>query len=164
MTTSAQSNPPVFEPTAAQQERAAALRRFNLFFVYLPLGLMTLAALTLTGLMLWGALSPNIMGTRAFVSGLSDIVIILTVLPLMLLCAIVPMAAIGLVVYRKQQPKREYGRLQTLFWRLDMLMDKAGDKAETVLPKAADAVISGHSRMAYWRELLDKLTKQFTRR
>ncbi len=164
MTTPANAESPGYEPTAAQLVRAASLRRFNWFYVYVPIGLFGLIALLLIGLLLWGALSPNIIGTREFASGLADIVIILTIIPLLLLCAIVPLAAIGLVIYRKQQPEREHGRFQTLFWRLDTVVDKARDKTDTAAPKAADVVISGHTRAAYWRALFNNLRKQFTRR
>ncbi len=157
MTTPAPTESPAYEPTLIQKERAATLRRFNRLYVYLPLGLASLGALTLVILMLWGALSPNIVGTREFASGLADIVLILTILPLLLLCAIVPAAAVGYAVYRRQQPQREHGRLQPLFWRLDSLVNKAHDKAETALPKAANPVISGHARMTYWRTLIKKI-------
>lgn len=144
--------------------RAAWLRRFNWLALYLPLGLAGLVGLVLVGLLLWGVLSPNITGTREFASGLADIVLIVTIMPLLLLCAIVPLAAIGFAIYRRQQPQREYGRLQPLFWRLDSLLGKVHNKAETALPKAANAVISGHTRMTYWRELIKNLRKQLIRR
>ena len=163
MTTPVQTNSH-YEPTEAQVARATSLRRFNWLTLYLPLGLAGLSILVLIGLLLWGTLSPNITGTREFMSGLADIVIILTILPLLVACALAPMAAIGFVIYRRQQPKREYGRLQPLFWRLDGMIGKAQNKAETALPKAANTVISGHSQMTYWRVLVNTLKKQFTRR
>jgi hypothetical protein len=157
MTTSAPTETPVYEPTFTQQERAMARRRFNRLYIYLPLGLASMAIVALVVLMLWGALSPNIVGTREFASGLADIVIILTIMPLLLLCAIVPAGAIGYVVYRRQQPQREHGRFQILIWRLDGLVNKAHDKVEVALPKAANPVIDGHARMTYWRTLIKKL-------
>jgi len=159
MTTPAQteSQPQAYEPTTDQLARAAALRRFNRLAVYLPLGLAGLVVLALIGLLFWGVLSPNVAGTREFVSGLADVVIILAIMPLLLLCAVVPLAAVGLVIYRRQQPQREYGRLQPLFWRLDSILDRARNKAEAALPKAANNVISGHARITYWRTLINHL-------
>lgn len=159
MTTPAPTETSVYEPTVTQLERAMARRRFNRLYIYLPLGLASMAIVALVVLMLWGALSPSIVGTREFASGLADIVIILTIMPLLLLCAIVPAGVVGYAVYRRKQPQREHGRLQSLFWRLDGLVNKAHDKAETALPKAANPVISGHARMTYWRAFFEKIKR-----
>lgn len=154
MTTPLQAEPQPYQPSPAQLERAAALKRFNRLYVYLPLAVFSVAGLVLIGLLLWGTLSPNIMGTREFVSGLADLIVIFTVLPLLLLCAIVPAAYIGLVVYRRQQPKQEHGRFQTLIWRLDSLVTKTQEKTTETMPKVALPVIKGHSWMAYLRSLI----------
>lgn len=163
MTTPAQSETQTYEPTAVQIDRAAALRRFNRLYVYLPLGFFSLVALVLVGLMLWGALSPSVVGTREFASGLADLVIILTIMPLMLLCALVPAAALGLVAYRRQQPQRDYGRFQTLLWRLDSLVVKSQQAAEKAMPKVANPVIRGHAFISYWRTLFRQIKNIITR-
>jgi hypothetical protein len=90
--------------------------------------------------------------------------VILTVMPLLLLCAIVPAAAVGLVVYRRQQPKREHGRFQTLIWRLDTLITTAQDKTATTMPKIAAPVVKGYVWGAYVRALVENIKKLFTRR
>lgn len=159
-----QTDPPAYEPTTAQLERAVSLRRFNWFYVYIPLGLAGLGILVLVVLLLWGTLSPHILGTREFASGLADVVVILAIVPLLLLCAIVPLATIGFYIYRRQQPKREHGRIQPLFWRLDALVDKVRGKAKTTIPKAAEPIIAGNSRIAYWRTLFENIRNIFTRR
>jgi hypothetical protein len=165
MTVPAQTeDPQSYEPSAAQVERAAALRRFNWLYVYAPLGLLALLALVLVGLLAWGVLSPHVVGTAAFASGLADIIIILTIIPLQVLCAIVPLAAIGYVLYRRQQPKREHGRLQTLFWKIDTFLDKAAAKVDTALPKAANPVIRGYALAAYWRTFINAVKKLVIRR
>ena len=164
MTTPEQPEPQIYQPTPVQLERALALRRFNRRYIYLPVGVFSLLALALVGLMLWGVLSPNVSGTRAFVSGLADLVVILTVMPLMLLCAIVPAAAFGLMVYRRQQPQREHGRLQTLIWRIETFITKTQNTASNVTGKTASPLIKAHSRAAYIRALLQNLKQQFTRR
>lgn len=164
MTTPEKPESQQYQPLPDQLERAAALQRFNRLYIYIPLGVFSLAGLALVVLMLWGVLSPNVVGTREFVSGLADLVVIMTVLPLLLLCALVPAAAIGLVVYRRQQPKREHGRFHTLLWRLDALVTKVQDTVSTTTPKAAAPVIKGHAWMAYIQTLLKSVKKQFTRR
>lgn len=164
MTTTEQTVTEAYQPTPEQLERAAALRRFNRLYLYLPLAVFSLAGLVLIGLLLWGVFSPNIVGTREFASGLADLVVILTTLPLLLLCALVPAGAVGLAVYRRQQPKREHGRFQTLIWRLDALVTKAKDTAATTLPKAAAPLIKGHAWVAYVRTWYETVRQQFTRR
>ena len=152
MTTQEQPDSQLYQPSPDQMERAAALQRFNRLYIYVPLAVFSLAGLVLVGLLLWGVFSPNILGTREFV------------MPLLLLCAIVPAAAIGLVVYRRQQPKREHGRFHTLLWRLDALVTKAQDAVSTTTPKAAAPIIKGHASLAYVQTLLKNVKKQFTRR
>ena len=164
MTTQEQPDSQLYQPSPDQMERAAALQRFNRLYIYVPLAVFSLAGLVLVGLLLWGVFSPNILGTREFASGLADLVVIMTVMPLLLVCAIVPAAAIGLVVYRRQQPKREHGRFHTLLWRLDALVTKAQDAVSTTTPKAAAPIIKGHASLAYVQTLLKNVKKQFTRR
>jgi hypothetical protein len=164
MTTSEQPDSQKYQPAPEQLERAAALRQFNRLYVYLPLAVFSLAGLVLVGLLLWGVFSPNITGTREFASGLADLVVIMTVMPLLLLCALVPAAAIGWVVYRRQQPRQEHGRFQTLFWRLDTLLTRLQATISTTLSKAAAPVIKGHAWAAYLRALQENLKKLLIRR
>ncbi len=149
----------VYQPTAAQLERAASLRRFNWMYVYIPLGLFGLGVLVLMGLMLWGVFSPNITGTREFVSGLADIIIIFTILPLLLLCAIVPGLAIAYIIYKQKQPKQPHGRLQLLFWRLDTLLGKTHGRIGTGMTMVSKPVIEGHARAAYFSEMFKQIKK-----
>lgn len=164
MTLSAQEDPQEYHPTTTQLEREIALRRFNWLVLYIPIGLAGLAVLVLIGLMIWGTLSPHITGTREFASGMADLIVILTIVPLMLLCAIFPAAVLGYVVYRRQQPKREHGRFRTLFWRLETLLEKTSTRTETILPKAANPIIAGHAWATFWRTLIDQFKYYFTRR
>lgn len=164
MTTPIQTDSPVYHPSARQRERAASLRRFNRVAIYLPVSLAGIIVLLLIGLLLWGVLSPNIRGTQEFVSGLADLVLILTIVPLMLVCALLPLAAIGYAVYRHQQPKREYGRLQILFWRLDSWLEKAKEKVEAVAPKVTQPIIVSRAQWSYWQTFFIRLKRYFIRR
>lgn len=164
MTIPVQPESQPYQPTAEQLERTAALTRFNRLYVYLPLIIFSAVGLFLLGLMLWGVFSPNENGAIGLMSGLADLIVIMTVIPLLLLCAVVPAAAIGLVVYRRQQPQRKHGRFQTLLWRLDTLITKAQSKTATTLPKAAAPVIKGHAWAAYVRALVENIKKLFARR
>ena len=164
MATPAQTDSPTYEPAAAQLARAAALRRFNRVYVYLPLGLAGLGVLALLGWLSWQVFAAVDEEIGVMTSALADIIVILTLIPLLLLCAIVPLAAVGFVVYRRQQPKREYGRLPTFFWRVDIFLDKARGKTEIALTKTAAPVIRGHALWAYLATIFNNLKKKFARR
>jgi hypothetical protein len=159
MTTPAVTERAAFEPAPSQLERANRLRRFNRIAVYFPVALVGIGILVVVGLLLWGALSPRIHGTREFASALADIVIILTVLPVTLLCAIVPVSAIAFVVYRQQGEKRPHGRLQPLFWRLEMLLLRFQRGSGVAMDRLARPVIAGHGWAAFVRTLLWQLKK-----
>jgi predicted PurR-regulated permease PerM len=160
-------------PTPEQSERAGALRRFNWLAVYAPLIVAGLIVIVLVALLLWGALSPTMTrtDTRAFASGLADIVLILAMLPLLLLCLIGPLLAggLGYLAYQRRQQALTPGTiwpnsLHTLLWRLDRLLDSVQSKLRmSYLPKVANPLISTHARAAYIREWGRQLKKLLNR-
>lgn len=157
----------IYTPTTEQSTRADAMRRFNWLTVYTPIILAALIVLVLIALLFWGAFSPTMerTDTRAFVSGLADMILILALLPMLLLCSIGPILAGGLVylTYQRRQQRMTPGtiwpnRLHTLLWRLERLIERVQLKLRTTyLPKIASPVISGHVQAAYirgwWQQL-----------
>jgi len=163
MTTPAAAESTAYEPSVSQLARAKAMRRFNRLFVYTPVAFLGLVGLVLIGLLLWGSLSPHITGTREFASALADIVIILTVLPLMVMCAVVPLAAIAYAGYRRRGEKRAHGRLHLLFWRLESLLERAQRGSGAGMNKLARPVIEGHARAAFLSTLFNRLKQTIKR-
>jgi len=164
MTMPAVSEPKTFEPTVAQEDRAKALRRFNRLFVYVPVGFVGLGVLIIIGLLFWGSFSPNITGTREFTSALADIIIILTIAPLMLVCAIFPAGLIALMVYGAKKPEgSKYGRMQTALWKIHNFADKLQSNRQVIVDKAARPVIQGHARFAYYQSILKFIGRIFSR-
>lgn len=154
------------EPTAVQKARIASLQRFNWYFVYTPILVLFLIVLILTGLLTWGALSPNIVGTRPFISGVADIILILAIMPMTLLCLIPPLAMVGFMVYRRRKKKVDgvqYGRLHRLFWRIERLLDIVQAKTEAILPKVGQPIIRLNALLAYITTLLDHIMRLFRR-
>ena len=153
------------EPTAVHKERLASRQQFNWYFVYTPIIILSLILIILTGLLIWGAFSPHITGTREFVSGVADIIIILTILPMTLMCLAPPLATIGFIIYRrrKQEERKKYGRLQTLFWRIDNIIDIVQAKIEQILPKIGQPVIRLNAILAFITTLLDHIVGIFRR-
>lgn len=172
MTTPASVSPEeigtTYTPNAEQVQRAAALRRFNWLYIYTPVIVLSLVALTLVILLLWGVLSPGVEGTSAFVSGLADVVAILFSLPLIVLCAIGPAALLAIVVLavrRRRDPQATsiLERLHVLLWRLDTVTAKVMVKTEELAPRVAEVVIRAHARTAYLNNLFNRVKRIFVR-
>ena len=150
-----------YEPTAVQQQRMASRKRFNWLVLYTPLILAAIIVFTVIGLLLWGALSPHIVGTREFASGVADIIIIATTIPMVLLCLLPPLGLFGFVMYRRQKREEgvKYGHLQTLFWRLDKLLTTIHDKTGETLPKVAKPVVQMNGFFAFINMLIQQIKK-----
>ncbi len=120
-----------FEPSEEQIARAAALRRFNRLYVYVPVGVVTAVVLLTFFYLLYLALFPPSEDTYLFLSGLADFVLIMMLLPVVLIFGLVMTAVIGGYVYynfvmdeadRPIPPAPPYGRVRTLLWRMDSLL------------------------------------------
>lgn len=153
------------KPNAAQEARIASLKHFNWYFLYTPIIVLLLLIFILTGLLMWGVLSPNIVGTRQFASGLADIIVILAVLPMTLFCLVPPLGMVGFIFYRRQKNKSgpKYGRLHRLFWRIDSILDIVHNKTETTLDKVSRPVIRLNALLAYITTLLNHIVSLFRR-
>jgi len=153
------------KPTAVQEARVASLQRFNWYFVYIPLLVLLLTVFILTGLLTWGTLSPNITGTRVFISGVADIIVILAAIPMSLICLVPPLAAVGFMVYRRQKKEdgAKYGRLHRLFWRIEGIVDIVQAKTEAILPKVGQPIIRLNAILAFITTLLYHIVSLFRR-
>jgi hypothetical protein len=154
------STPPETEPTTVQRQRAAALRRFNWLYFYLPIILFSLGGIAPLIFILWKSLPAEQTEQRLFVSAVADVMIILTVLPMLLLCAIAPGAAVYLVVHGRKEGWAPLRKLQTLFWRLQNLLARVDGRIQQTGDKAGHALIQAHGRAAWLRQLLRSLKKQ----
>lgn len=155
-----------YQPNPTQEARIAAMRRFNWLFVYIPFTVASLLVLGLVVLMLWQALPSDAADMRQFTSALADIIIIFTIIPMMLLCAIVPTLAVGWVFYRRQKKEednREYGRLQSLFWRLENILDKIQQKIIGISPRLTQPLIQANARFSYLEKSIQQLQNLFKR-
>ena len=152
---------PIGKP--AQLDRAAALRRFNLFFVYLPAALLLLLVLLLMGFLGWLTIGGGGDETsRTTVSGVADIFTILFVLPITLLCAIVPLGVTGLIIYGRRQEWAPLRWLQRTLWKAEDTVAAVRYKTEEITPKVARPVISLHAIVAYIKTFLTHLKRILT--
>jgi hypothetical protein len=164
---------PAYQPNDEQKARAAAYRRFNWFYVYIPLIFCSLIVLLFFGFMLWGVFSPRGEGTASFLSGMADMIVILFAVPITLLCASGPLAVGGLIYYTFDQRKKhknlppdqqpQGGHIQILLWRLDHLLDTLYAKIKLFLPKLTNPVIQINGFLAYVEKLLNRFRRFLTR-
>jgi hypothetical protein len=145
---------PTTEPTEAQAERAASLGRFNRLAVYFPLVLFSLVAFGIVAVLLYYNLAWPNEPLRQFTGAVASLVIILGSIPLLLLCAILPLGALFAFVYGRQEGYAPLRRLQHLLWRIDERVAGIRQSVGTAAPKVAEPVIAAHARAAYLRVLL----------
>lgn len=157
-----------FVPTAVQLERANALKRFNRWVVYLPLGLITAGALGLFIYLLVIAIWPPYEDTRLFLSGIADIILILFMLPVVAIFGLLLAGIFGGGIYWRQSGKendsttlqQKYGRLRLLLWKLDQKLSVLYRKADQLIPKVANPLIRFNVFVAHITTWLAQLTKQ----
>lgn len=168
-TTSAEIGP--LQATPKQAERLARLRRFNLLFVYLPIAILSLLLLGLVGWLIWRAVVIGVDQTRTTTGAVADIIVMLTLCPLMLLCATGPAAAIALIVRSRQQadpaqPRTRpegVGWLQAQLWRLDNIITVAAEKIAAVVDRVAAPIIALRARFAFVETWLESLWARLQR-
>jgi hypothetical protein len=148
---------PEYQPTAAQLARAAALRRFNRWFVYLPVIMAAVIVLVVVGLLFWVTLIQPGENSRETVGGIASAVVILVSLPMTVLCALPSVLIIGAFVQGRQRGMAPIKRIQTIFWRIDSLVLRLQSAVYDFTPKVAGVVIKAHAAVAYVRNLLNQL-------
>ena len=160
-----------FVPTAVQLERARALKRFNLWAVYVPLGVVVTAVLALLVYLLIIAIWPPYEDTHLFLSGIADIILILFMAPVVLIFGLLLAGIFGGAIYwRKSRQdsaapalQKEYGRLRLLLWKADQKLSGLYRRIDQLLPKIAEPVIRYNAFQAYTSAWLDHLKRQFKR-
>jgi hypothetical protein len=152
---------PIGKP--AQLDRDAALRRFNLFFVYLPVAILLIVVLLLMGFLAWLTIGGGGDETsRSTVSGVADLFTILFVLPITLLCAILPLGFTGLLIYGRRQQWAPLRWLQRTLWKAEDTVVAVRLKTEAITPKVARPIISLHAIVAYIKTFLTYLKRILT--
>lgn len=148
---------PEYQPTPNQLERAAELRRFNRWFVYLPITVAALIVLFVIGLLFWVTLIQPGENSRETVSGVASSVVILASVPMTLLCALPSVLVIWAFVQGRQNGTAPIKRIQTIFWRIDSLVLKLQSAVYDATPKVSGVVIKAHAVAAYIRNLFNQL-------
>lgn len=152
--------PAPYRPTAAQKTRAEALNRYNLWSLYLPLGLLGMALVVLALFLVSAAVFQNISfwpQARLMLSGVADLLMIMTIAPLTLVCALLPAGYIGLLVYMNQEEIKPLNSLQTRLWRLESFIGRVYSKLVQYQPYVTTPIIELNSQLSYLRALLRRI-------
>lgn len=160
-----------FVPTADQLERDRSLKRFNLWAVYVPLGVLVTAVLALLIYLLIIAIWPPYKDTRLFLSGIADIILILFMLPVVLIFGLLLVGMIGGGIYwRKSRQEsdapalqKQYGRLRLLLWKVDQKLSGLYRQIDQLMPKVAGPVIRYNAFLAYANAWLEHFKQQLKR-
>jgi hypothetical protein len=143
-----------YQPTAEQDERAARLRRFNLTFVYLPIGLLAALVVVVVVIMLIIAVNPPQGDSLAFLSGLADVTLIIAICPMLLVGA----GLLGLVGYIFSEARRRgtapVRTTEMLLWRLDALAVRLRGRTESAASKVVAPLMTMHGAIAYVKSLI----------
>lgn len=161
----------LFSPSAEQLQREQDLKRFNRLYIYFPLGLALVAVLTMLILMLIGIFAPGLVGAEEFLSGLADTILVLWMIPMTVLCAIVPIMYIGYVVNRRQRraelppdsPLLQHRRAQMAMWQAQNISDRVEKKTESTSDRIAKPFISLNVFVTYLDAWLMILIRPFRR-
>lgn len=150
-----------FEPTAEQVQRAAALRRFNLLFVYIPFGLVGAAVLGLLVLMLIKAINQSDADALRLISGIADVALIIAVLPMLVVGAAI-VAGLGFAL-SKGKKSAPIGKTQRLLWRLDNQIGRLRVQIQSTSGVVVRPFQSVNGAITYVVVLMDRLIKMVKR-
>lgn len=165
------NEPVTYSPSHEQLEREQALKRYNRLYIYVPVAIAATIVLTLLILMLIGIFAPGLVGAEAFLSGLSDTILVLWMIPMTVLCAIVPIAYVGYLVNLRQRrsqlppdsPLLRHSRTQMALWQAQDIGDRVGQKADGASDRIAKPFFSLGTFAAYVYAWLTILTRPFRR-
>jgi len=146
-----------YEPSAEQTERAAKLRRFNLLYVYLPIGLISAVTIVTVAILLIVAIVQPSVESLLWLSGLADIALVIAMLPIIVIGAVI----IALIGYTFTQARRRemapIRQSQRLLWRMDNVVGRLRVRTDDVAAVIAQPFFKVHGAMAYVRTLATQI-------
>jgi len=124
ITTGLASQEIVSEPSSAQLERVAALRRFNWLYVYAPISIVALAITFTIAWLLYAMLVPSADDPVSTVSAVADVFLIITSIGCILTCGLVTATAVIVVVQAKSKGIKPLQKIRQLFWKIEYGLQK----------------------------------------
>ena len=163
---------PTAEQLARDELRHAYWRRNVLTPLIIAVLLVAALFVVLAGLAFAGPwLGFDQAAARSLIAGLSGLTIIFIALPLTALMGLLPLTYAAWWFNRRQKrklnpesgPMAYRGRLQTLLWQLDRLLDTAQRGTTQGGTRVTRPLIGLHARADYWREFARGLRRNFSR-
>ncbi len=158
----------IIAPTTEQIERRKQRIRFNRLAVTLPMALVSLLWLVAILVMIWLAVAGEWFAVdtrqahfRQLFSGIADLFTMLLLVPMLLLCALPFVAAIGFVVYRRNKRRELPAEEPTIpiLWRVENTVVTVRDTVARTMPKMAQPVLDAHGAAAYIRQMVHGLKR-----
>ena len=148
-----------YEPTAEQADRAAALRKFNRLFVYIPIGFVVAIAIGIVIILLYVAVNPPSDEALLFISGMADVALVLAMLPILIIGA----ALLALIAYGYTQGRRRgtapVRQTQRLLWRMDNVAGRVRVRTGEVATQVSRPFISLNGAVTYVKVLMQQIIR-----
>jgi len=144
-------------PADSQLERVRRIRRFNYLAVYLPVGLISLIGLLTVILLIYLAVFQPREETLHTISGYSDALTILAMIPLLLLCAIVPTLLIIGSLQARKNGTAPIRRLQEFMWRFESRIQRVDQPIRRFESRITTPLIAYQAMIAYLGTLIRRL-------
>jgi len=144
----------LYEPTAGQAKRAQELRRFNLLYVYLPIGLMSaLTVVTVVLLLIVAITQPNVEALL-WLSGLADIALVLAMLPVIVVGVIILSLSAYIYIQARRSGTAPIRQTQRLLWRMDNVVGRLRVRTDEAALVVAQPFFKLQGVVAYVRALI----------
>ena len=157
------STPNRYKPTPEQISRREELRRFNRYFIYLPIGFATLISfLIVLSMVLYIILAPS-TEYLVTVSAIADAVLIITSSVIILVLGLFIAAAVGIFYQARKNGTAPIYQTQVLFWRIEVFIMRIYRTLSEITPKIAAPFITIGARIAYLRTLPSAVHRSFRR-
>ena len=150
-------------PTSAQEERAARIRRFNLLYVYLPVGLLSFIVFVIVLFILVYTLTPLGQDNNILVAALADVIVIVYSVPLMILCAILPTAFVFLSIQSRRRGIAPLRQSQTFLWRVETELIVVQSVVKSIAQRIARPFLYLNGIGAFIQSFVNRLLKIFSR-
>lgn len=154
----------LYQPTAEQAQRDAKLRRFNLLYVYTPIGLVSALAISIVVILLIVAVNPPSEETLIFLSGLADVALVIAMLPVIVVGAVL----LGLIIYSFVQARRSGAapvrQTQKLLWRMNNVVDRLQVRTAHVADAIVQPFMTLNGAFSYVKVLLGQILGMVKRR
>lgn len=157
-------SPEPYQPTSDQVRRLNQTRRFNRLFVYFPIGLVSaLVVVLIAGMIILVLTTPEAELVGTF-SAIADSVLILSILLLMLIIGLFILIFGAVFSQGRKAGLAPIRQTRRVFWRLENMLVRIQGQVNSSTPRIAAPFISIQAWVAFWRVLIHKLTRFFSRR